>query len=102
MVIAYNKAKHYLLGVYNELDGEPIVGLLTSTSGYTKEIVLHGTILGCQESDIRRRCSTTLQIQATLCSIFTGILSARYGERLGSPNWVIEINKMDIWADVSP
>ena len=101
MVIAYNKAKHNLLGVYQELEGKPIIGLLTSTSGCTEKIVLHGAILGCQESDIRRRASTTVQIQAILCSIFTAILRARYGE-LGSPRWVIDAENMDIWADSSP
>ena len=102
LFIAYNKAKHNLLGLYQEQEGRPVIGLFTSTSGYTEEIILHGAVLGCQESDIRRRASTTIQIQAILCSIFTSILLARYGEEVGSPEWVIDVEKMNIWADVSP
>ena len=99
MVKAYNKAKHMLMGIYQEVDGQPIIDLVTSTSGYTEKIILGGTILGCQDSDIRRGASITVLVQATFCRLFVIILRARYGAQLGTPDWVRAAYEMPIWMD---
>ena len=88
-----------LLGIYQEVEGQPIIDLVTSTSGYTEEIILGGTILGRQDSDIRRRASTAVQVQATLCSLFVIILRARYGAQLGTSDWVKAAYEMPFWVD---
>jgi hypothetical protein len=51
---------------------------------------LDGTILRCKESDITSNLITAIQIQAILNNIFVHILRTRYGEDIGSPQWVLD------------
>lgn len=104
VVKAYNKSKHMLLGLLAKRDGKVWVDLLTSNAGYRVrpgDIILGGTILGCEVGDIQSRARETVQVQAVLNTLLTIILWARYEERLDSAGWVREALDLPGWAEAS-